>query len=77
MSSHAQLRIAYNPATGTVDIAGLEAGQPVDIYNMWGGNVLHAQTTASAATQHIDVTGLAPGVYIVTAAGRSLKLALK
>lgn len=77
VSSHAQLRIAYNPATGTVDIAGLEAGQPVDIYNMWGGNVLHAQTTASTATQHIDVTGLAPGVYIVTAAGRSLKLALK
>ena len=77
VSSHAQLRIAYNPATGTVDIAGLEAGQPVDIYNMWGGNVLHAQATASAATQHIDVTGLAPGVYIVTAAGRSLKLALK
>ena len=77
VGSDAQVRIAYNQAAGTVDIAGLEAGQAIDVYNMWGGNVLHTQAAASAATQHIDVTGLVPGFYIVTAAGRSLKLAIK
>ncbi len=77
VGSDAQVRIVYNQAAGTVDIAGLEAGQAIDVYNMWGSNVLHAQATASTATQHIDVTGLAPGIYIVTAAGHSLKLALK
>lgn len=77
VGSDNMVRIAYNQATGTVDIDGLKAGQAIDIYNICACNVLHAQANASTATQHIDVTNLSPGIYVVTAGGRSIKLAIK
>lgn len=65
-----------NPAHGTVTIGGLQAGSKVAIYDVSGRLVKNF--TATSASQQVDISNLAAGVYFVKIAGdRSLTFIVK
>ena len=73
--STAALRMVYDPAAGTVEVQGTCPGRMISMYNVAGVKV--RQVKAHAANQILSVADLAPGMYVVTVDGRSLKLVVR
>ena len=64
-----------NTVTGQIRLANLQAGASIVLTNL-NGQVMY-RATASQAEGAIDVSAYAPGVYIVTVGGKSLKFIKK
>ena len=69
-AASAPLRLMPNPASDyvTVTAAGTET---LDVRDLRGAVLRHVTTDASAARHDVDLSGLPPGTYLVTAAGPS------
>ena len=57
----------------TVNIAGIAVGTSVELYSLGGARVATAVAGSDNAAS-LDMTGCAPGVYIVSTQGRSVKI---
>ncbi|GAB3849937.1 hypothetical protein GCM10028822_14570 [Hymenobacter terrigena] len=72
----ARLRVWPNPTAGTVTVAGLAAGQPVQVLDLTGRVRLTATQAGSGALQ-LGLAGLAPGLYVVRGNGTAVRLIVK
>lgn len=63
-SANGGLSVYPNPVHGIVTIAGLQAGENVSIYSANGHAV--KSFTATSASQQVDVSSLAAGIYFLT-----------
>jgi hypothetical protein len=72
----ARLRVWPNPTAGTVTVAGLVPGQPVQVLDLTGRVRLTATQAGSGALQ-LELAGLAPGIYVVRGNGSAVRLIVK
>jgi hypothetical protein len=71
------LQLWPNPARGTVAVAGLAAGQAVQLMDLTGRTLLRAVVPARGPLQLVLPRGLAAGLYIVRGAGQSGRLVVE
>lgn len=69
------LKLYPNPATETLNINGLTAGDNLDIFTADGIKVI--STTATAETEAINVENLQSGIYFVNINGKAYKFVKK
>lgn len=55
-----QFKVYPNPAHDYLNLSAVETGEDVEVYNLQGQQVMHAH-----ATEQLDVSGLAPGTYLL------------
>jgi hypothetical protein len=72
-----QLRLWPSPARGSVTVAGLPAGQPVQLLDLTGRVLLKAKLPASGPLELELPAGLRPGRYVVRGGGQALRLAVE
>lgn len=73
----AKLQLWPNPAHGTVAVAGLTPGQPVQLLDLTGRALLTAVLPASGPLELLLPAGLQPGIYVVRGGGQALRLAVE
>ena len=71
-----RLQVWPNPATGTVTVKGLAAGQPVQVLDL-AGRVRLTATPAGGGTFQLGLASLAPGLYMVRGNGKAVRLMVK
>ncbi|GAB3871991.1 hypothetical protein GCM10028824_21850 [Hymenobacter segetis] len=71
-----RLQVWPNPAAGTVTVAGLAAGQPVQVLDL-AGRVRLTATQAGSGALRLELAGLAPGLYVVRGNGTAVRLVVK
>jgi hypothetical protein len=76
-STSAALQLWPNPARGTVAVAGLAAGQAVQLVDLTGRVLLRAVVPARGPLSLALPRGLAPGLYIVRGAGQFRRLVIE
>lgn len=62
--------------TGTVNVAGANAGTPIEIYNVEGRLVTSAKVSDNG-TATLDIATSTPGIYFATINGRTVKIVKK
>jgi hypothetical protein len=70
----AGLRLYPNPAHGLVTVMGLPAGQPVEVFDSWGRLVASDAVPPTGLLPLALPAGLAQGLYLVRAGGKSQRL---
>ena len=69
----ARLQVWPNPAAGTVTVAGLAAGQQLQVLDL-AGRVRLMATQAGGGPLQLALAGLAPGLYVVRGNGTAVRL---
>ncbi|GAB2846712.1 reprolysin-like metallopeptidase [Hymenobacter ruber] len=72
----ARLQVWPNPASGTVTVAGLAAGQQVQVLDL-AGRVRLAATQAGRGALQLELSALPPGLYVVRGNGSAVRLMVK
>lgn len=72
----ARLQVWPNPAAGTATVAGLSAGQQVQVLDLAGRVRLTATQDGGGAVQ-LELASLAPGLYVVRGNGSAVRLMVK
>ena len=72
----ARLQVWPNPATGTVTVAGMGAGQLVQVLDL-ASRVRLSATQAGRGALQLELAGLPPGLYVVRGNGAAVRLMVK
>lgn len=72
-----QLQLWPNPTHGRVTVAGLPAGQAIQLLDLTGRVLLAAKLPASGPLELALPVGLRPGLYVVRGGGQALRLAVE
>jgi len=66
INNNANLKVYPNPATETINVSGLNAGDQLSLYDMMGRQVL-SQQVASGGINTVSINNVAPGAYVLIA----------
>jgi hypothetical protein len=70
------LRCYPNPFTASIQVGGITAGERVTVTNIYGQQV-YLSPPATSNTVSIDANDLQPGIYVIGAGDRKMKVQKK
>jgi hypothetical protein len=76
LTANTSLKCYPNPFTSYIQVAGVMAGERVTITNLVGQQ-LYVSAPAVKSTVNIDINDLQPGIYVISAGNRKMKVQKK